>query len=99
MRNVPYGFDIYLVNIKTMRTIAKIFEAFSEKLNFTINKQVIDFCTRCNVALHLYVYLWTSYNNFFGKMSDQFKSSGVKFSAGSSIKDVTSKGVHQKEIY
>ena len=26
---------IYLVNVKTMRTIAQIFVAFSEKLNFT----------------------------------------------------------------
>ena len=34
LRNLPYGFDIYLVNIKTMRKIAQIFVAFSEKLNF-----------------------------------------------------------------
>ena len=34
MRNHPYGFEIYLVNVKTMRTIAQIFVAFSEKLNF-----------------------------------------------------------------
>ena len=34
MRNRPYGFDIYLVHVKTMRTIAQIFVAFSEKLNF-----------------------------------------------------------------
>ena len=34
MRNRPYGFQIYLVNVKTMRTIAHIFVAFSEKLNF-----------------------------------------------------------------
>ena len=34
MRNRPHGFDIYLVNVKTMRLIAKIFVAFSEKLNF-----------------------------------------------------------------
>ena len=34
MRNRPYGFEIYLVNVKTMRTIAQIFVAFSEKLNF-----------------------------------------------------------------
>ena len=33
MRNRP--FEIYLVNVKTMRTIAQIFVAFSEKLNFT----------------------------------------------------------------
>ena len=34
VRNCPYGFEIYLVNVKTMRTIAQIFGAFSEKLNF-----------------------------------------------------------------
>ena len=33
--NCPYGFKIYLVNVKTMRMIAQIFVAFSEKLNFT----------------------------------------------------------------
>ena len=31
--NPPYGFDIYLVNIRRM---AQIFVAFSEKLNFTV---------------------------------------------------------------
>ena len=36
----PYGFVIYLVNVKTMRTIAQIFVAFSEKLNF---KELIFF--------------------------------------------------------
>ena len=35
VRNRPYGFKIYLVNVKTIRTIAQIFVAFSEKLNFT----------------------------------------------------------------
>ena len=34
VRNGSYGFEIYLVNVKTMRTIAEIFVAFSEKLNF-----------------------------------------------------------------
>ena len=29
------GFDIYIVNVKTMRNIVQIFVAFSEKLNFT----------------------------------------------------------------
>ena len=28
LRNLPHGFDIYLVNIKTMRKIAQIFVAF-----------------------------------------------------------------------
>ena len=36
LRNLPHGLDIYLVNVQTMRTIAQIFVAFSEKLNFTI---------------------------------------------------------------
>ena len=30
VRNRPYGFEIYLVNVKTIRTIAQIFVAFSE---------------------------------------------------------------------
>ena len=34
MRNRRYGFEIYLLNVKTIRTIAQIFVAFSEKLNF-----------------------------------------------------------------
>ena len=34
LRNLPHGFDIYLVNVKTTRKIAEIFVAFSEKLNF-----------------------------------------------------------------
>ena len=38
--NLPYGFDIYLVNIKSMRKIAQIFVAFSEKLTFTIPNNV-----------------------------------------------------------
>ena len=39
MRNRPDGFDIYLVNVKTIRTIAHIFVVFSEKLNFTEKKR------------------------------------------------------------
>ena len=35
LRNRPHVFDIYLVNVKTMRMIAQILVAFSEKLNFT----------------------------------------------------------------
>ena len=34
LRSLPQGFDIYLVNVKTMSKIAQIFVAFSEKLNF-----------------------------------------------------------------
>ena len=41
MRNRPYGFEIYLVNVKTIRTIAQIFVAFSEKLNFN---QTVSVC-------------------------------------------------------
>ena len=33
LRNLPQGFEIYLVNVKTMRTIAQIFVAFLEKPN------------------------------------------------------------------
>ena len=35
LRNLPHGFDIYLVNAKSMRKILQIFVAFPEKLNFT----------------------------------------------------------------
>ena len=35
MCNRPHGFDIYLVDIKTMSMIAQIIVAFSEKLNFS----------------------------------------------------------------
>ena len=41
VRNRPYGFEIYLVNNKTIRTIAQIFVAFSEKLNFTRERQLV----------------------------------------------------------
>ena len=34
MRDLPHGFEIYSVNVKTMRKIAEIFVVFSEKLNF-----------------------------------------------------------------
>ena len=33
-RNFLYGFEIYIVKVKTLRTIAQTFVAFSEKLNF-----------------------------------------------------------------
>ena len=32
--NRPYGFQIYLVNVKTIRKILQIFVAFPEKLTF-----------------------------------------------------------------
>ena len=34
MHNLSHGFDNYKVNDKTLRKIAQIFVAFSEKLNF-----------------------------------------------------------------
>ena len=34
LRHPPYRFDIYLVNVKTIRRMAQIFVAFTEKLNF-----------------------------------------------------------------
>ena len=37
----PYGFDIYLVNVKTIKKMAQIFVTFLEKLNFI--KSNLDF--------------------------------------------------------
>ena len=34
LRNLPHGFDIYLVNVKTIRQIVQFFVALPEKLNF-----------------------------------------------------------------
>ena len=42
MRNHPYGFEIYLVYIKTIRTIVQIFVAFSEKLNIIFKCKNVD---------------------------------------------------------
>ena len=42
MRDLPYGFDTYLINVKTIRKIAQIFVAFSEKLNFTKESSLLD---------------------------------------------------------
>ena len=36
VRNRPNGLENYLVNVQTMRTIAQIFLAFSENLNFML---------------------------------------------------------------
>ena len=38
MRHPPYGFDIYLVNVKTIRRMTQIILALSEKLNFNLIK-------------------------------------------------------------
>ena len=53
MRNRPYGFEIYLVNVKTIRMIAQIFVAFSEKLNFTtcLIRLVNVVCERPSILL------------------------------------------------
>ena len=40
LRNLPHGFDIYLVNIKTIIKIAQVFVAFSEKLNFNSHNYI-----------------------------------------------------------
>ena len=39
---LPHGFDIYLVNVKTMRKIVQIFVAFSEKLNFKVPEVPVE---------------------------------------------------------
>ena len=36
MSNLPQGFDIYLVNVKTMRKIVQIFVTFSKTYHCTI---------------------------------------------------------------
>ena len=41
LRNFPHDFDIYLVNVKTMRKIAQTLGAFSEKLTFKHISKVI----------------------------------------------------------
>jgi hypothetical protein len=73
VHNRPYGFDIYLAN---MRTILQILVAFSEKLNFinqfcACNKgfsnttSKIELQSRSSISIHLKVdgwsllYLWT----------------------------------------
>ena len=38
LRNLPHGFVISLVKVKTMRKIAQFFVAFSEKLNFILKR-------------------------------------------------------------
>ena len=41
LRHLPHGFDIYLVNVKTIKKMAQIFVTFLEKLNFI--KSNLDF--------------------------------------------------------
>ena len=45
MRNHPYGFENYLVNVKTIRKIAQIFVAFSKKLNFIFRKTTLRYAS------------------------------------------------------
>ena len=60
---LPYGFDIYLVNIKTIRKIAQMFVAFSEKLNFTKESSLLDSIPHTvNFATKIIFY---SYHNGF----------------------------------
>ena len=65
MRNRPYGFEIYLVNVKTLRTIAQIFVAFSEKLNFT---NVIWAKSNRNKNYSNCIFWLNSDTNYFGKI-------------------------------
>ena len=63
MCNHPYGFEIYLVNVKTMRTIAQIFVVFSEKLNFKRGKtDVVN-----TVAVHFRATALMETQHFFSK--------------------------------
>ena len=59
MRNLPYGFDIYLVSVKTMRKIVQIFVAFSEKLNFTNKNAASEMIlhTNCTKTSVIYSFL------------------------------------------
>ena len=41
LHNILHCLDIYFVNVQTMRKIAQILVAFSEKLNFTIYKKCL----------------------------------------------------------
>ena len=46
--NLPQGFDICSVNVKTMRKILQFFLTFSEKLNFNAKNLKILFASICN---------------------------------------------------
>ena len=61
MRNRPYGFEIYLVNVKNMRTIAQIFLAFSEKLNLNSSSRNLTIKTQ---HINLSTYLLCTYFNY-----------------------------------
>ena len=64
LRNIPHGFDIY---VKTMRKIAQIFMAFSEKLNFskkgwTIWSHILVMGLKQNIISD-----WIAFNSFEGE--------------------------------
>ena len=63
MHNLPHGFEIYLVDVNTMRKIAQIFVAFSEKLNF-----------KCHFSLRtffFYMELWGRLDRRVAQKVDQ----------------------------
>ena len=72
MSNPPDGFDIYLVNVKTIRTIAHIFVVFSEKLNF-INMNMIK-----NHECEIIAFICSGKNRVevYGGVTGVFTSSG-----------------------
>ena len=59
MRNLPCGFYISLVNVRTMRKIVQIFVAFSEKLNFTNKNAASEMIlhTNCTKTSVIYSFL------------------------------------------
>ena len=81
---LKYGYDIYLVDVKTIRQIAQIFVAFSEKLNFTKSEpwnrfyKILwkyrpneHFCAWVygkNLIIHQHV-LHTSFSQFFPQLT------------------------------
>ena len=52
-KNLPYGFDVYLVNVQSMRKIAKIFVCFSESPKF-INMFVYYFSEQKSTLFSLF---------------------------------------------
>ena len=63
MPNCPYGFEIYLVNVKTMRTIAKVFVIFSEKLNCNLIIFLIIACATVKCVFSIDLVVGVRYNN------------------------------------
>ena len=58
LRHPPYGFEIYLLNVKTIRRMAQIFVAFSEKLNFNNKlRPKFKFQIRCSFNAFLILFL------------------------------------------